>query len=1041
MKHDWEDCSLTNINRLEARTLLVPYLDRTQALEGDHSQSPLYMSLNGVWKFGFFPNPQAVTEGFEAEDANLCDWEEIVVPSNWQMEGYGHPHYTNVQYPFPLNPPFVPTENPTGCYVREFEIPEDWDNRQIILSFRGVDSFFYVWVNGALAGMSKGSRVVSEFDISELVGVGPNKIAVQVIQWSDASYLEDQDMWWLSGIFREVSLSALPRTALYDVFAKPTLDRTYKNGQLSVDVTIRNVSVKTAKGRVEAELLAPDGSALPASVLTKAKLAADFSVKNENTEVVTLSADVKNALKWSAETPNLYTLLLTLKDAKGAVSQVVALKIGFRKVELKNGNFLINGEVIMIRGVNRHEFNCDLGRALTTDAMLQDIILMKRHNINAIRTSHYSNDPRFYQICDEYGLYVLAETDLETHGFCEGPQPWKGNPANEPAWEKAIVERGTRMVQSFKNHACIFCWSLGNESSYAHGKEKLASNLVKMAAAMRKIDSSRFIHYEGDQADTLTVDLISHMYPDPKRWNDIVNGYKGKYPAIMCEYAHAMGNGPGGLETYWKTFYANKNMQGGFVWEWCDHGIRTFNDDGVEFFAYGGDFGDKPNDGNFVADGLVFPDKTPTPGLTEYKKVIAPVRVAAGKLEKGEVIVTNYYDFLTLEHLNPVWSVTENGRVIQSGMLAPLTTKPHTTETVKIPFTLPASPKPGAEYFLNLTFTLGRDTDWAPSGFEIAWGQLALPVKSPAPAHIMPAREINADEDEELIQIEANGSLFQFDKLDGRLCAWEKNGVPLIVEGPKFNIWRAPTDNDRNIKAKLHANGYNCAQHRLEDITLLTGRKNETRVKVTARLAAPVHRWGFLCEYIYNFQPDGSFRLDFSAKLQDAGLELPPLQCVGFEMTLPETVTKAAWFGLGPGEAYSDSKEAQKVGYYKLPVEALSTNYTYPQENGNRHEVRRAAFYDDKMCGILVSGAPLFDFSAHHYTAQALEEAKHPHEIEYCDELVLNLNWKSAPLGSNSCGPLPEDKLLIKPGDFKFSMNFRGFAGAELDDKTFFTMI
>ena len=394
MRHDWEDRNLTNINRLEARTLLVPYLDRQDAAAGDKTQSPFYKTLNGVWKFGFFPNPQSATEGFQEEDANLNDWDDIVVPSNWQMESYGHPHYTNVQYPFPLNPPFVPTENPTGCYVRDFEIPEEWDSRRIILTFRGVDSFFYVWINGSLAGMSKGSRIVSEFDISEYVGVGTNRIAVQVIQWSDACYLEDQDMWWLSGIFREVSLSALPLTCIYDVFAHPSLDKNYTNGILEVDVKIRNFSVKAAKGVVEAELL--DGNGLPVALssgeadLFDAPPAARFQLKPDSTGSVTL---------------------------------------------LKKGNFLINGKAVMIRGVNRHEFQTELGRAVSTDAMLEDILLMKRHNINAIRTSHYTNDPRFYSICDEYGLYVLAEADYETHGFGYG----KENPSHLPEWEKAIL--------------------------------------------------------------------------------------------------------------------------------------------------------------------------------------------------------------------------------------------------------------------------------------------------------------------------------------------------------------------------------------------------------------------------------------------------------------------------------------------------------------------------------------------------------------------------------------------------------------------------
>ena len=1037
MRHDWEDRNLTNINRLEARTLLVPYLDRQDAAAGDKTQSSFYKTLNGVWKFGFFPNPQSATEGFQEEDANLDDWDDIVVPSNWQMESYGHPHYTNVQYPFPLNPPFVPTENPTGCYVRDFEIPEEWDNRRIILTFRGVDSFFYVWINGSLAGMSKGSRIISEFDISEYVGVGTNRIAVQVIQWSDASYLEDQDMWWLSGIFREVSLSALPLTCIYDVFAHPSLDKNYTNGLLDLDIKLRNFSVKAAKGVVEAELLDKDG--LPVALssgeadLFDAPPAARFQLKPDSTGSVTLSAVVRNVLKWSAETPNLYTLVLTLRDAKDNTTQVSALKIGFRKVELKKGNFLINGKAVMIRGVNRHEFQTELGRAVSTDAMLEDILLMKRHNINAIRTSHYTNDPRFYSICDEYGLYVLAEADYETHGFGYG----KENPSHLPEWEKAIVERGTRMVQSFKNHACIFCWSLGNEASFGRNNEKMAEEI-------RKIDNSRIIHYEPDE-ELKTADVISRMYPDPKAWEEHVRKFKGKHPALMCEYAHAMGNGPGGLEAYWQTFYNNKNMQGGFVWEWCDHGIKTYTEDGIPFYAYGGDFGETPHDGNFIADGLVFPDKTPTPGLIEYKKVIAPVRMQPGNLSKGEIKVTNYYDFLTLEHLSISWNVTENGRTIQSGMLPPLKTKPQATETVRIPFTLPAAPKPGAEYFLNVTFFLGCSTLWADAGHEIAWEQFALPVRAKAKTVKMPALPINADEDGELIQIEANGSLFQFSKLDGLLCAWEKDGVPLIMEGPKLNVWRAPTDNDGGknwgfMKEWMDA-GYHWMQHRLEDISLITGRKGDVRVKVSARLAPPVHRHGILCDYVYTFQPDGSFRLDFSGKFQKGEKDLPSLPRLGFEMTLPETVCRAAWFGRGPGEAYLDSREAQKVGYYKMSIDDLETVYTRPQENGNRHEVRRAAFYDVKMCGFLTAGSPLFDFSAHHYTPAMLAKAKHPHELEEIDEVVLHLDWKNAPLGSNSCGPKPDEELQIKPEDFKFSLNFKGFVSGELDDNTFFSMI
>ena len=1035
MKNDWENPSITNFNRLPARTLLVPFADKESAVLNDKTASPYYKTLNGTWKFGYFPNPQSVTPGFQEEDATLDDWNEISVPSNWQMEGFGHPHYTNTKYPFPLDPPHVPTENPTGCYVRDFEIPALWDNRRIILTFRGVDSFFYVWVNGSLVGMSKGSRIVSEFDISEYVGVGINKIAVQVMQWSDATYLEDQDMWWLSGIFREVSLMALPLTCMYDISTLASLDKNYKNGTLDLDLLMHNFSVKDAKGSVEAELFDPAGAPVKTG---KKAMSAKFSLKKSSEGHVTFSGTVNDAKLWSAETPNLYTLILIIRNAANEVVQTASLKIGFRKVELKKGNFLINGQVIMIKGVNRHEFQTELGRAVSTDAILEDILQMKRHNINAIRTSHYTNDPAFYSICDEYGLYVLAEADYETHGFGYNDT----NPTCLPEWKDAIVERGVRMVKSFRNHACIFAWSLGNEAH--HGV-----NTKKMASEIRKLDSSRFLHYEQDRnADD--TDVISRMYPAPQNWKEFVDTFKGKFPAIMCEYAHAMGNGPGGLEAYWKTFYEHKNMQGGFVWEWCDHGIKTHTEDGIPFYAYGGDFGEYPHDGNFVADGLVFPDKTPSPGLTEYKKVIAPVRAEFSDARKGKVKVSNLYDFLTLEHLNIGWNLTENGKVIQSGLLAPLKTKPHETSEITVPYTIPAFPKAGAEYFLNLEVTLGKAEIWAPAGHEITTIQMPVPVKTPARKTPVYSGTVNADEDDALIQIEADGSLFQFDKTTGLMIAWEKAGVPLIVEGPKFNIWRAPTDNDGGIIPHLNGRvadewigaGYHDMFHRLDDIKLITGRKGETKVKVIARLAPSVYRHGILCEYVYDFLPDGSFRLDFTGKFQNnTDKPLPCLPRLGYEMMLPETVTRAAWFGRGPGEAYMDSRESQNVGYYKRSVDELETVYTRPQENGNRHEVRRAALYDVKMNGILAAGAPLFDFSAHHYTPQALDAANHPHELEEIDEVVVHFDWKNAPLGSNSCGPRPDESLLIQPKDFKFSMTFKGFVSGELNDTTFFTMI
>ena len=1039
---DWENQTITNYNRLDARTLMYAFSDLESAISGEKTGSPFRKTLTGSWKFQLFPNPESVQKDFFQENADLSDWDDLVIPSMWQIEGYGHPHYTNSQYPFPIDPPFVPNENPTGCYVRDFEIPASWDGKRIILTFCGVDSFFYVWINGKKAGMSKGSRIVSEFDLTDFVNVGTNVIAVQVMQWSDGTYLEDQDMWWLSGIFREVFLSAEQQVTLFDVETKASLDNKFTSGILDVKAEIRNRSGKAVKGYILlGELFDMDGIPALAPVSQKVTL------KKDGKEIVDLSfPKLKKVSAWTAETPYLYTLVMTLLDTKKNILEIKSLKIGFRNVEIKNGNILVNGKKIMIYGVNRHDFHTDLGRAVTYAAMQEDLLLMKRHNINAIRTSHYTNHPDFYKLCDEYGFYVMAEADLETHGFLysEGQNPtmWKD-------WEKAVVERGIRMVRSFRNHACIFSWSMGNEAGWG-------CNVAKMIKEIRTIDPSRPIHYERD-TEMEGADLFSQMYPAPEYWKENAAPYAGKYPAILCEYAHAMGNGPGALEDYFQLFEKNKNMQGGFIWEWCDHGIRTWNKDGQEFFAYGGDFGEYPHDGNFVADGLVFPDKKPSPGLIEYKKVIAPVRVAAGNLKKGEVKISNHYRFLSLDHLSCVWSVMENGTPIQSGMILLPEIKACTAETVRIPFSFPQKTKAGAEYFLNLTFQLARDTIWAGCGYEIAWGQLPLDIKTAELKRNSVCDTIFAEEDEATIQLRINESLFQFDKLHGTLCAWERNNVPVVLKGPELNIWRAPIDNDvPTLVPKWKAAGYDHMTSRTESVKLIRS-KNSVKVRILSRIAPPgYHRWGIQTEYLYDFASDGTFTLTVSGKFQKdhyvpenqtqvnavTGVtELPPLPRIGLTMRLPGACKYAAWYGLGPGEAYSDSKTAQKVGYYKMLIDDMFTNYVRPQENGNRHQVRRMALYDVKMCGIMAAGVPLFDFSAKHCTDAALDKANHPHEIDPDDAVTLNLDWKQCGVGSGACGPLPAEQDMIPAEDFKFSVKFCGIGPDELNDKSFFTLV
>lgn len=1029
MSRDWENQILTNINRLAPRAIA--------AMESAESKS-----LNGTWKFQLYTDPESVDPDFFVPGADLCEWDDITVPSNWQMEGYGHPHYTNSAYPFSINPPFVPNDNPTGCYVREFEIPESWAKKQIILRFNGVDSFFYVFINGEKVGMSKGSRIISEFDITPYIHVGFNTIAVQVMQWSDATYIEDQDMWWLSGIFRNVTISALPDVAIYDIVTNPVLDKTFTKGDLSVALTMKNFSARAVKGyTVTGILLDPAG----AEVFKNAS-AVKVELKKSETKDITLQfPQIKNTENWTAETPALYSLTLTLCDAKGLVVDVKTLKVGFRRIEMKGCNLLINGKAVFIRGVNRHDFNTDLGRALTYDAIQEDLLQMKRHNINAIRTSHYPNDPAFYDLCDQYGFFVMAEADMESHGFTYSQGK---NPSMWQDWETPIVERSVRMVKHFRNHPCIFSWSMGNECG-------MGENMCKAAVAVRAIDNTRPIHYERDQ-EMKTMDIYSMMYPTPEVWEKNAEKHAKTHPALLCEYGHAMGNGPGGLEDYFQVFIKNKHMQGGFIWEWCDHGIRTCDKNGTEYFAYGGDFGEYPHDGNFVADGLCFPDKSPTPGLLEYKQIIAPVRVAASDLKKGIVSITNWYDYRTLDHLLCIWDLTENGKVIQSGLL-PLPSIPAgMTGEVTVPFKKPVV-KPGAEYFLNFTFQLASDTIWASCGHIVATAQLKLDYPVPPCPAVKVSGAIYADEDEHFIYISANGAEYQIDKLHGKIYAWEKDGTPLLLDGPALNFWRAPLDNDMYIVKQWRNAGYDHLMERVDSVKLLTNKKNNTvKVQVRSYIAPPrYHRWGIHAEYTYEFLADGSFVLNVDGKtyrdddVYDDKInsflmveQMPPFPRIGLTFRMPCEFDRATWFGYGPGESYSDSKSASHVGFFKKTAVEMFTNYTTPQENGTRHQVRRMAVTDLKSSGILVAGMPYFDFSIKHCSDAALEKAGHPHEIQWDEDAVtVNIDWKHQGIGSGSCGPQIPPEHSIPFGDFHFAVKFRGLTPGELNDDTFFTLL
>lgn len=1006
-RRPWENPQIVSHNRVRARAVLIPYLNDASAFERVADASPWVQVLNGEWKFHFSERVEEAPERFFAEDFDVSEWNDIPVPSNWQVEGYGRPHYTNRNYPFPIDPPKVPNENPTGCYRREFTIPSHWDERQVMLRFDGVDSAFHLWVNGSEVGYSQGSRNTAEFDITPYIRSGSNTLAVRVVQWSDGSYLEDQDMWWLSGIFRDVTLVAEPQVRIFDHRIRTAFDADYRDATLQVRATIHNASDRDATDyTLEWQLLDSEMQAVHPEPHV-----ATVSIAAGQESVIDVDQPVSNPNKWTAETPYLYTLLIRLKDAASRVIHVGATRVGFRAVEMLNGNLCVNGVPIMIKGVNRHEFHPDLGRTVPWDTMLEDVLIIKQHNLNAVRTAHYPNDPRFYDLCDEYGLYVMDEADLETHGFESVGN--RSQLSADPEWEHAYLDRMIGMVERDKNHPSIIMWSLGNEAGFGR-------NHVVMEQWTRQADPTRPIHYEQDYEAEI-ADIIGPMYTHLPRLIELADVSEWTKPIIMCEYAHAMGNGPGSLKEYWEAFYRYPRLQGGFVWDFVDQGLRRVNADGSEGFTYGGDYGDEPNDGNFNINGLIFPDRRPSPGMIEYKKVLEPVKAEAVDLASGRVRLTNRLDFTSLDDLHISWRVLVDGRQVQTGSVPIPVIAPAETAEVTIPYKKPADLQSGAEYWLDIRFTLAEDTHWASQGHEVAWAQFRLPFAQAAARDVTrPVPPLYIDETATELRLVGQDVRIVFDKLRGKITSFTYNRRELVEAGPQLNFWRAPIDNDRrSLEAKWRKAGLDKLTHRIDSVRTERLDADIVRVAVQSRIAPPIWGHGFVCEIIYTFSGDGHTKIEVHGVPHG---EFPVLPRIGLQMTLPGAQDRVKWYGLGPGESYVDSKEAARVGLYACSVDDLYVPYVYPQENGNRSEVRWATFADLRGFGLQVRGLPHFDFSAHRFTTHDLEQARHTYELHPRDTITLNIDYRHHGLGSNSCGPEPLPQYQLKAEEFEFAV-------------------
>ncbi|KAI4915435.1 uncharacterized protein J4E92_009389 [Alternaria infectoria] len=1019
---DWNNLDILHKNTLPARAYFHNYASEADALSSDVNKSTTH-SLSGTWKFQHSYSPFEAPEGFESTTFDTSSWSDIAVPGMWQLQGFGKgPQYTNVIYHIPVDPPNVPfTENETGSYVRKFKVPKDLQDGQLRLRFEGVDAAFHVWVNGKEVGYSQGSRNPDEFDITPFVDLNAeNTLAVRVYQHCDGTYIEDQDQWWLSGIFRDVFLVGFPKASrIENVFAQTLLDSPYTDAELKVKISA------TGSGKVAVKLLDAKKQEVASS---------DADIKGDG--VTELSIQIKDPLKWTAESPNLYHLVVSSGD------QVIAQRIGFRQVEMKDGLIKVNGKRVVFRGVNRHEHHPTLGRAVPYEFMKEDLLLMKRHNINAIRTSHQLNDPRLYDLADEMGFWVIDEADVECHGFEsiadaalskeERNLPFRERQlitrdkaaewtTDNPDWTKAYVDRAEALVKRDQMHPSIIIWSLGNEGF-------MGRNFVAMYEHIKKYDDSRPIHYEADiYADTM--DMYSRMYPPLDEIIKFGQDKEKKKPLVLCEYIHAMGNGPGNIKEYIDAFYKYPTLQGGFAWEWANHGLLTKDKQtGEEFYAYGGDFGEEVHDSTFVMDGLVNSDHSPNAGLIEYKKAIEPVQLLEVNDSKATFI--NRYDFITLDHLickyTSVSSASSDG--VTGDLQIPSGISPGQTFEVQLP-TIEAREE---EVLVSISFQLKEATPYLKAGFEIATAQVPVAPVSSLKKPQSSGKQVTVETtSRNTLKITTEQATWEFNTLHGSLTSWKQGSTELIAKAPEMDIFRAPTDND------IPQDGWDWKDKQLHHAKPLTRKvewsqsgSDTFKVTVHQRVAPPVLSWSIDCALTYTFSANGTLSVHVTGTPK--GENLPrTLPRIGLVLELPAQFQRVEWFGRGFGETYRDSKLSQPVGKYTASsIDALWVDYEVPQESANRTDTRYVSVTNGSGAGLLAQFADkkggqrkLFDFQVSHYRMKDVAAADHPHELrrKKREEVVLRLDAEHHGLGSGSCGPrtLDEYSLLCEPFEFE----------------------
>jgi len=1029
----WEDPTIFNVGQIKPHAHFMSFPDVETLLHSKFEDAPFYFSLDGKWKFHYSKNPAARPVDFYKKDFDVKNWDDIQVPGNWEMQGYGTPIYVNARYPFPKNPPYVPhDDNPVGSYKRSFTLPENWDDKEIFIQFGAVKSAAYFWLNGEFLGYNQDSKTPVEFNVTKYLQKEKNEIAVEIYRYSDGSYLECQDFWRISGMEREVFIWTTPKIHIRDFFVKADLDNNYQDGILNVAIEVENFQDLKHSGNCSVEcLLLENGN------VKETGRKNEINFQNNKTIDFSFYKKIKNPKHWTAETPNLYQLVLILKNDKEEILEVVGSKIGFRKIEIKKGQLLVNGKVVTMKGVNRHEHNEVTGHVLTEESMLLDIQLMKQYNINAVRSSHYPNHRRWYELCDEYGLYVIDEANIEAHGMGARFQTVYDESTHTgalPGFQAAHLDRVKRMFERSKNHPSIIIWSIGNEAGNGENM-KIAYEWTK------ERDDSRPTQYEQAGEDENT-DIVCPMYPKIEAIEAYAKRVNGR-PLIMCEYAHAMGNSLGNLQEYWDVIERYPNLQGGFIWDWVDQGILAHAPaqrlNGTQtlkerYWKYGGDFEgrDIPNDGNFCINGLIFPDRTIHPMILEVKKVYQNISVEAIDLEKGIFSIKNKFDFISLENVLLRWEFLENGSAIRKGEIESLDILPQQSKRYQIPFSI--EEKEGKEYFINFYFFTKKEKPLVPSGHEIARVQVELSVLNKAiqsPLELERAgsasigKKLELLEENDSFKIKGEKFSLAFSKKSGTLESYIFNNKDKLKKGALPNFWRAPTDNDRG----------NLMQDRLA--VWKAASNNRTVQSITGKIISPSE---IEIQTIFNLK-DVAVKYELIQKVRTNGSifikgsflpsekEYSELPRFGLTMQLPKEFDNLKWYGRGPHENYWDRKTSAFLGIYNSTVEEQYHPYIRPQENGNKTDTRWLELTNDKGEGWLIQGMTQFDFSSLFYTTDDFDlgnveqPLKHTIDLKKKDFITLNIDYRQMGVGGDdSWGGHTHDeyKLFLKKYEFQF---------------------